>query len=318
MSGKILKRNLYEKGDRLLRLFPILVILGSRQSGKTVLSRQLRPEWEYFDLEKSSDFDLITSDYNLFFGEFPKQVIIDEAQQDPYIFRELRGVVDEKRGQKNRYILTGSSSPELLKNFSDSLAGRAAVIELGTLCLNELFELPVSSFFSIVNGEINQETPVKLKSLKTRYSHNDIMKTFLKGGYPEPALHEDPSFHPIWMEQYHISYIQRDIRRLFPRLDSIRYRRFTGMLSYSSGTIINRSEIGRSLDTSEVTIKEYLEIAEGSFLWRNIPSFEHSVSRSLVKKPKGHFRDSGLCLWLQQIRRARRRKHLMAIRGTEH
>ena len=126
---------------------------------------------------------------------------------------------------------------------------------------------------------------------------------FLQGGYPEPVFHEDPSFHSIWMEQYHRRYIEPDIRRLFPRLDIIRYRRFTGMLSSSNGTVINRSELGRSLDISEVTIKNYLDIAEGTFLWRNIFSYEKSVSRSVVKRPRGHFRDSGLSLWLQRIKK---------------
>ena len=302
MTDKYVKRNFSAKGEKYLQFFPVLVIVGARQCGKTVLSRRLRPEWSYFDLEKSSDYDLITSDYELFFREFPEHIIIDEAQQDPTLFKELRGVIDRNREQKNRFILTGSSSPELLGNIAETLAGRAAIIELGTLSLNEHCELPLSPFYDIFMARIDPGVPDKLKSLKLRHSHSAIMSHFLKGGYPEPALHEDPSFHSMWMEQYNRSYIERDIRRLFPRLDIIRYRRFTGMLSSANGTVINRSELGRSLNVSEVTIKDYLDIAEGTFLWRNIFSYEKSVSRSVIKKPKGHFRDSGLGLWLQRIK----------------
>ena len=258
---------------------------------------------ELFYLEKSSDYDLITLDYELFFREFPEHIVIDEAQQDPVLFKELKGVIDRNREQKNRFILTGSSLPDLLGNIAETLAGRAAVIELGTLTLNEHFKLPLSPFFSIFMEKIDPSTPDRLKSRQLRHDHSTIMNHFLQGGYLEPVLHEDPSFHSIWMEQYHLSYIEPDIRRLFPRLDIIRYRRFTGMLSSSNGTVINRSELGRSLDISEVTIKNYLDIAEGTFLWRNIFSYEKSVSRSVVKRPRGHFRDSGLSLWLQRIKK---------------
>jgi len=98
------------------------------------------------------------------------------------------------------------------------------------------------------------------------------------------------------------TYIQRDIRALFPKLDLIKYQRFISMLSALNGTIINKSQLGRSLDTSEVTMRDYLEIAHGSFIWRNIPSFQTTKSKSLVKMPKGIFRDSGLSHYMQGIK----------------
>jgi hypothetical protein len=127
------------------------------------------------------------------------------------------------------------------------------------------------------------------------------MEAFLKGGYPEPALKKDDRFFNAWMENYFQTYVQRDIRALFPRLELIKYNRFVSMLSSLSGTIINRSQVGRSLDISEKSIRDYLEIAEGSFVWRNIPSYERSVSKSVVKMPKGNFRDSGLANFIQGI-----------------
>jgi predicted AAA+ superfamily ATPase len=120
------------------------------------------------------------------------------------------------------------------------------------------------------------------------------MDSFLVGGYPEPVLEQDNRFLAAWMENYYQSYVQRDIRALFPRLDLVRYQRFISMLSTLSGTIINRSQIGRSLDISEKSIRDYLQIAEGGYIWRNIPSYSNSKSKSLIKMPKGIFRDSGL------------------------
>ena len=127
------------------------------------------------------------------------------------------------------------------------------------------------------------------------------MQAFLKGGYPEPVLEDDDKFYNLWMENYIQTYIQRDVRTLFPRLDLVKYQRFVSMLSALSGTIINRSQVGRSLDTSEKAIRDYLQIAEGSYIWRNTPSYEKSTSKSVVKMPKGSIRDSGLTNFIQGI-----------------
>jgi hypothetical protein len=128
------------------------------------------------------------------------------------------------------------------------------------------------------------------------------MATFLKGGYPEPILEKEEGFHEAWMDNYFQTYVQRDIRRLFPRLDLIKYQRFVSMLAALSGTIINRSQVGRSLDISEKSVRDYLEIAAGSYIWRNVPSYESSGSKSIVKMPKGHLRDSGLAHFIRQIK----------------
>jgi hypothetical protein len=127
------------------------------------------------------------------------------------------------------------------------------------------------------------------------------MQAFLKGGYPEPVLENDDRFYDAWMENYVQTYIQRDIRALFPRLDLVKYQRFVSMLSALSGTIINRSQVGRSLNISEKAIRDYLQIAEGSYIWRNTLSYEKSISKSVVKMPKGNLRDSGLSNYIQVI-----------------
>lgn len=301
MTG--LKRNLEERVDQLLKYFPIVLILGVRQCGKTTLAQRVRPQWRYWDLEKGSHFEQISRDIDFFFKENPEHLIIDEAQRFPRLFQELRGIIDEQRSQKNRFLLTGSSSPDLIRNASETLAGRIGIIELGTLKMNEAYQRPLSPFYSIFSQPLSPKTIDDLKSLKTGLSHEQVMNHFLRGGYPEPLLADDPKFYDLWMENYFNTYIQRDIRSLFPRLDLIRYQRFISMLSNLTGTIINKSEVGRSLDVSEVTIRDYLEIAHGTYLWRNIPSYTKAKSRSVVKMPKGTFRDSGLAHTLQGIRK---------------
>jgi len=262
----------------------------------------LRPEWRYFDLERHRDYNLITEDFEFFIKENPRAVIIDEAQRYPQLFQELRGVVDEDRQAKNRFILTGSSSLDLIKNVSESLAGRVGIIELGTFKLNELHSLQLPEFYQIFQQKIGDETKQWLKSLCRPIDHNQLMEVFLKGGYPEPALENDDRFFQSWMENYYQTYVQRDIRSLFPRLDLVKYQRFISMLSSLNGTIINRSQVARSLDVSEKSIRDYLDIASGSYMWRNIHSYEKSMSKSVVKMPRGSFRDSGFSHYIQGIR----------------
>jgi len=295
------KRNLETKINDLMVYFPVVTILGVRQCGKTTLAKLLRPDWQYFDLERSRDFDFITRDFEFFIKEHPHSIIIDEAQRYPALFQELRSVVDRERKHKNRFLLTGSSSFDLIKNVSESLAGRVGLVELGTFKTNETYSIRLPDFYKIFNTDINQTTIDFLKGLEPEISHDQLMQAFLKGGYPEPVLEEDKRFYDAWMENYIQTYIQRDIRTLFPRLDLVKYQRFISMLSALSGTIINRSQVGRSLDISEKAIRDYLQIAEGSYIWRNTPSYEKSISKSVVKMPKGNFRDSGLTNYIQGI-----------------
>lgn len=294
-----IKRNLATKIHLLLTLFPVVLLIGARQTGKTTLSQQLRPEWRYFDLENAADHDFLSRDYDFFFREYPRHIIIDEAQEDPELFRHLRGVIDAKREEKGRFILTGSSSPELLQRASDSLAGRIAIVEIGTLKMNEILQQPLPAFYRIFEQPLTSDTLDYLKTLENPIP--DVIPLFLRGGYPEPVLTQDPYAFGLWMENYYQTYINRDIRRLFPRLDSIRYRRFISMLASLSGTIINKAQLGRSVDVSEVTIRDYIEIADKTYIWRTIPSFENSKSKSALKMPKGILRDSGLTHYLASI-----------------
>jgi predicted AAA+ superfamily ATPase len=295
------KRNIGRKINDLLTFFPVVIILGVRQCGKTTLAKMLRPDWHYFDLERSRDFDFVTGDFDFFVKEHPHSVIIDEAQRHPPLFQELRSVIDRERKNRNRFLLTGSSSLELIKNVSESLAGRVGLIELGTFKVNETNALDLPDFYQIFSKNLDHTTVDFLKTLKQKISHARLMQAFLKGGYPEPVLEDDDKFYNFWMENYIQTYIQRDVRTLFPRLNLVKYQRFVAMLSALSGTIINRSQVGRSLDTSEKAIRDYLQIAEGSYIWRNTPSYEKSTSKSVVKMPKGSIRDSGLTNFIQGI-----------------
>ncbi len=284
------KRNAAAKIEKLLALFPCVAIIGARQIGKTTIAKQLGRGWHYVDLEKPSDLHMIHQDGELYLKQFPDKVIFAEAQNWPQLFDILRGVIDEKRDQKGRFIITGSSSPLLLSSISQSLAGRVGIVELGTLKVNEANEMPMSDFYQLFTHELDKDLLPKGEPLLSR---EQITRHWLKGGYPEPMTFDDES-HALWMQNYIDTYVNRDIASLFPKLNRTKYHTFVTMLSKLSGTILNRSDLGRALEINESTAREYLRVADMTFIWRELLSYESNVIKSTVKMPRGHFRDSGL------------------------
>jgi uncharacterized protein len=296
MIGK--KRHLAEKISKLLEMFPVVAILGARQVGKTTLAKILVPNWHYLDLENPNDAQRIQDDPILFFQQYPEHVIIDEAQLIPAVFKVLRGVIDEKRQHYGRYILTGSSSPALLQQISETLAGRIAIVELGTLKASEYYDLPLSPFYRLLTEPLHKDNLIQGTP---PISNEQIAQLWLKGGYPEPIVQEDTLKYNVWFEQYYSTYINRDISLLFPKLNRVHYQRFIYMLSRLSGTILNRSDLARTLEINESTVRDYLKIADGTFLWRELASYDKQIAKVVIKMPRGHVRDSGLLHHLLHI-----------------
>ncbi len=297
---EIFERNQYQFAKRLLAQFPAIALLGARQTGKTTIAKQLGPDWRYLDLENPNDYALLTRDPILFFEQVRENLIIDEAQLYPPLFSILRGVIDKHRQQKGRFILTGSSSYELHQSISESLAGRIANIEIGTLKANEYHQTPLSAFYNVFKEKLSVD---RLVTGQPPLSLSQMNAVWLRGGYPEPNLADkEDEFWIHWMNQYYMNYLNRDIAALFPRMNKLKYQRFIKILANLSSTIINRSELGRALEISETSAREYLSITEGTFLWRELLSYEHSDVKSIVKMPKGYIRDSGLLHYLLNIR----------------
>jgi len=287
------RRNLLLVLDKNLSNFPAVVVVGVRQCGKSSLVRALRPEWEYFDLERPIDRDIILQDPTLFFRNHPQGVILDEAQLYPELLGTLRGVIDTQRDVRNRFILTGSSSPELLRFSSDSLAGRVALVELSPLKMNEISGVELPPFYALFESPITAESKSIIQALIPIHSNELFYRTWLWGGFPEPQFRNDPDFFNTWHENYIRTFLERDLKRLFPGIDSDNYRLFLALLKDYHANTINIADISRSIGLSETTIRKYLEIADLSFFWRKLPSYERTSLRSVVKNPRGLYRDSG-------------------------
>ena len=283
----------------LLTLFPCVAVVGVRQCGKTTLVRQLAAPWQLFDLEKGSDFEIISKDPDLFLRLNSKQVAIDEAQLLPELFASLRVAIDAQRDIPGRFVITGSSSPELISSISESLAGRVAIMELAPFTFAETQHSITPGLARLIAGQ------APLRDFQALLVPKDIIKDqhvyWFRGGYPEPWMKNNPRFTKLWMQNYVQTYLNRDIQRLFPGLNRQKFMLFLQMLSNLSGTIINYSNIARALGVSQPTAREYILIAHGTFIWRHIPPYDKNVSKRISKHPKGYLRDTGLLHFLLHL-----------------
>lgn len=284
--------------QELLGLFPCVAIVGVRQCGKTTLLGQLPGDWRIHDLEKRADVEAIGRDPDLFFRLNPDRIAIDECQLLPRLFPALRVAIDSDRNRPGRFIITGSSSPDLLAAVSESLAGRVAIVELAPFGPAEALALPASAFFPLL---AERRPAHDYLDLPVRLDLGRLHDYWLRGGYPEPWLKNQPRFAKLWMQNYLQTYLERDLPRLFPGLDREKFRLFANMLAHLSGRIVNYSEVARALGVSQPTARDYFRIADGTFLWRHLPAYEKDAVKRIVKHPKGYLRDSGLAHYLLRI-----------------
>jgi len=294
------KRYEKDKLQKLLLMFPAVALIGPRQCGKSTLVKSLEGDWKYYDLENPEDYQLITKDPATFFQINSENVIIDEAQQYPELFKVLRGVIDSDRSKKGRFILTGSSSPEIVNGLTETLAGRIATIDLWPFKASEYIGSNVSSIYELITKNVTDCRD--FLNLKPTVTLKQSLDVWFRGGFPEPLLENNELFHKQWMENYISNYVSRDIRGLFPKLNIHNFKRFMALLAQFSGHQLNMSEIGRSLEVSSNTIKDYLDIIHQTFIWRNLEPFEKNSLKKIQKAKKGFFRDQGILNYFLKIK----------------
>jgi uncharacterized protein len=285
--------------QKALNLFPCLALTGVRQCGKTTLLEMLGSDWQRFDMENSNDRLQVLSDPDQFFRLYPTKVIIDEAQLAPALFPALRIAIDQDRQARGRFLLSGSSSPDLVKQISETLAGRVARFEMSPLSLSEAWQLPPSPLYCLLSeGTTSQALH---QALQPRFTAQQVQEYWFEGGYPEPWISQNKTFRDLWHRNYIDAYLLRDIAAIFPKLNRDRFRQFIALLSQASGTILNNADYARTLGVTEPTIRDWLHIAHETYLWRHIPAWDRSAAKQLVRHPKGYLRDSGLLHKLLRI-----------------
>jgi predicted AAA+ superfamily ATPase len=282
-------------------------LLGARQTGKSTLIGMLADGREVFDLESRADYDQIARDPDLFLRLSSNPIAIDGAQLLPELFPALRVAIDRDRQTRGKFLLSGSSSPALLTSISESLAGRVGIIEIAPFSFSETRGVDTPALLGLFTGDAAAaDIPRAFPASEPGGVSQATDKYWMEGGYPEQWLRNSGRFTEVWYEQYLKTFVERDIARLFPKLNAIRFRRFIELLAGCSGTVINYSNIAGILGVSQPTARDYFHIAHGTFLWRTLPAWSKNASKRVTRHPRGYLRDTGLLHHLLQIANHRR------------
>ena len=249
-----------------LKHYPVATLLGPRQVGKTTLAKSFGGL--YFDLEKEGTRTKVDVDWDAIVNQ-KKLVILDEAQTYPEIFSRLRSAVDEDRHRNNRFLLLGSVSQSLMKQVTQSLAGRMAIFEL---------------------------TPILATEIKT--SQQDQL--WLCGGYPDGGIQRSGAF-PSWQNNYISTLTERDLPTWGLSAKPQLTKRLLSMIAVDHGQLWNASRIGQSLGINYSTVNSYTDWLEGAFIVRRLYSYHANIGKRLRKRPKFYIRDSGLLHSLMNV-----------------
>ena len=259
-----------------LTFFPVVAVVGPRQSGKSTMVKALAKTLDnfiYLDLESPSDLNKLNDPELFFEANKNKTVCLDEIQRKPRLFDVMRSVVDRHQ-RPGQFLVLGSASPPLLKQSSESLAGRISYIELTPFLHTEIHSIPDLSL-------------------------NDL---WLRGGYPKSLLAPSTAQSLRWRENFIRAYIERDIPQLgFPSLSPLLHR-FMTLCAHTGGQVANFTKIGEAAGITHHTAKRYLDVLQKTYIIRILEPWFGNIKKRLVKSPKIYFRDSGILTALLGIK----------------
>lgn len=257
-----------------LRVHPACALLGPRQVGKTTLARMFVEDsgaenYHFFDLENPLDIARLENPMLTLSKMEGKLIIIDEIQRAPELFPVIRVLIDDKK-KNQKFLILGSASRDLIRQSSETLAGRIGYIELMPFSLDEVDH------------------------------DNEIL--WLRGGFPLSYLAQSDEDSFLWRQSYIATFLERDIPNLGFQIPPQQMRRFWLMLVHYHGQIFNASELGKSLGISDHLVRKYLDILAGTFMIRILPPWYENLEKRQIKSPKIYFRDSGVLHALIGIR----------------
>jgi len=277
----ILPRRMAKPIREALGAFPVVALLGPRQVGKTTLALEigqtLGRDFLYLDLELESDRAKLVEAELYLRSQAGRLVVLDEVQQRPDLFPILRGLVDERTRSGERsgqFLILGSASRDLLRQSSESLAGRIAYLELAPFSLVETTAIT---------------DPLTMDAL------------WLRGGFPGSLLASSDAVSWQWRSNFIATYLERDIPQLGLKLPAEQMRRLWTMLSHGQGTPLNQSRLAASLGVSATTVRNWLDVLTDLYMVRQLPPWSGNATKRLVKAPKTYVRDSGLLHRLANI-----------------
>lgn len=273
---RYISRNLEQEVLESLESFPITAILGPRQCGKSTLATYLvsgTPDVVCLDLERPSDLRKLEDPEFFFHTQSNRLICIDEVQRGPDLFPVLRVMVDQDR-RPGKFLLLGSASQELVRQSSETLAGRIHYAELTPFTVSEL---------------LNSNAAMEIEEMWNR------------GGYPDSVLASSDKVSRTWRSDFVRTFLERDIPQFGLSVPALTLRRFWTMLAHYHGQVLNASKIGQALNVTHPTVRNYLNILEQTYMVRVLPPFAANLKKRLVKSPKVYLRDSGILHSLLEI-----------------
>ena len=250
--------------------FSVLCITGPRQSGKSTLLRHMFPDYKEFSLKDVYVLDYALNDPVAFLSQTAERMFIDEIQKAPMLMDYIQGIVD--REPERRFLLTGSSNFEIMRNLSESLAGRAGVFEL---------------------------MPMSLSETKAHRRSHELSQLLFDGLYPAVSAGKNTAkyFYPSYVK----TYIEKDVRDLLNVQNQMQFLRFVKLCAAHIGSLFNASELAVEVGVDSKTIGRWLSVLQASYLITLLPPYHENTAKRLVKSPKIYFNDTGLACYLLDI-----------------
>jgi uncharacterized protein len=255
-----------------LKEFPIVTVLGPRQSGKTTLARMVMPDFDYVSLEDPDTRRIAEEDPKALLKRHGQKTIFDDIQRAPHLLSYLQGLVDEV-GVNGQYVLTGSHQLELRQAISQSLAGRTGVLHLLPLSISELTAAGIEF---------------------------DSFEAYLFHGFL-PRVHDQKQRPHIAYASYYQTYVERDVRQLIQLKDAALFQKFIKLLAGRVGQVINFHSLAGDVGVNAKTIKHWLSILEASYIVFKLSPYFENFGKRVIKSPKYYFTDTGLLTYLLDI-----------------
>jgi predicted AAA+ superfamily ATPase len=292
MQNTIYPRQITPKVIAALRDSPVVLINGARQVGKSTLAQMLLKNGykaTYLTLDEATTLSALHADPRAFLEAIDGNLIIDEVQRVPEVFRTIKAMVDEKR-TPGRFLLTGSANVLLLPKLSESLAGRMEILTLYPLSQSEIEKSPSSFLEHLFRSRFPAGAAVSPESLEA------LNGRLVRGGYPEAVLRPDKSRRQKWFDAYLTTILQRDIREIANIEGMQLLPRLLASLSSRSGSLLNYAAIAAESGIPQSTLRRYISLFEASYLVGEAPPWSVNIGKRLVKTPKIYVLDTGLAL----------------------
>jgi predicted AAA+ superfamily ATPase len=294
-TTRYIERSLQPVLKQAAREFPVVVLTGPRQSGKTTLLKHLFGERHaYVSLEPPDVRAAAVSDPRGFLDMYPPPAIFDEVQYAPELLPYVKERVDARRDKAGQYLLTGSQNLLLLERVSESLAGRAAILRLLPLSFREIAGAPLAPF-PWEAGPAHSKRPTP--------STKDLWENLLRGGYPEPVANPRRDIS-LWHASYAQTYLERDVRSLRQIGDLTQFQNFLRALAARNAQLLNLTDLSREMGIAVNTVKAWLSVLEATFQIILLRPYFANVGKRLVKTPKVYFTDTGTLCHLAGLRTA--------------